>query len=48
VGHLEVDHEAWSLEMEQIKEYLQGYGERLPAQMIEELDKVAVALTENA
>ena len=43
---LDVDHEAWSLEMEQIKEYLQGYGERLPAEMIEELDKVAVALKE--
>ena len=45
---LEVDPKAWSLEMEQIKEYLEGYGERLPVQMIEELDKVTVALTETA
>jgi hypothetical protein len=34
--------------MEQIKEYLEGYGERLPAQMIEELDKVAAALAKTA
>jgi phosphoenolpyruvate carboxykinase (GTP) len=45
---LDVDREAWVLEMEQIKEYLEGYGERLPARMIEELDKVAVALKESA
>lgn len=37
-----------SLEMEQIEEYLEGYGERLPAQMITELDEVATALKESA
>jgi phosphoenolpyruvate carboxykinase (GTP) len=41
---LEVDRDAWSVEMEQIKEYLEGFGERLPDQMITELDKVAAAL----
>jgi len=45
---LEVDHEAWTAEMEQIREYLEGYGERLPTQMIEELNKVAVALKETS
>jgi len=45
---LEVDRDAWSTEMEQIREYLEGFGERLPAQMIEELDKVAIALKESA
>jgi phosphoenolpyruvate carboxykinase (GTP) len=44
---LEVDQAAWSVEMEQIKEYLQGYGDRLPARMITELDKVAVALKDS-
>jgi len=41
---LEVDRDAWSAEMEQIREYLQGYGDRLPAQMITELDKVVADL----
>ena len=41
---LEVDAEAWLAETEQIREYLESYGERLPDQMIEELDKVAAAL----
>ena len=41
---LEVDPDAWSVEMEQIKEYLEGFGERLPAQMVAELDKVVAAL----
>ncbi len=45
---LEVDTHAWSGEMEQIREYLEGYGERLPGEMIEELDKVVVALKESA
>ena len=45
---LEVDHDGWSLEMEQIKEYLEGYGDRLPGQMIEELDKVVDALKASA
>jgi len=44
---LEVDAEAWLDETEQIREYLEGYGERLPGQMIEELDKVASALKES-
>ena len=41
---LEVDQAAWSGEMEQIREYLEQYGDRLPAQMTVELDKVAVSL----
>ena len=41
---LEVDSEAWSAELEQIREYLELYGDRLPAQMVAELDKVAAAL----
>jgi len=42
---LEVDSAAWSAEMEQIREYLETYGERLPAQMMAELDKVVAALS---
>ena len=42
---LDVDAPAWSAEMEQIREYLEEYGERLPAQMIVELDEVAAALS---
>ncbi len=41
---LDVDREAWSFEMEQIRDYLASYGDRLPAQMIEELDKITAAL----
>ena len=41
---LEVDAEAWLAETAQIKESLESYGDRLPAQMIAELDKVAAAL----
>jgi phosphoenolpyruvate carboxykinase (GTP) len=41
---LAVDREAWSEEMEQIREYLEGYGDRLPAQMITELDQVVADL----
>jgi phosphoenolpyruvate carboxykinase (GTP) len=41
---LDVDRDAWSFEMEQIREYLASYGDRLPAQMLAELDQVAVAL----
>ncbi|HEY5775702.1 MAG TPA: phosphoenolpyruvate carboxykinase (GTP) [Xanthomonadales bacterium] len=44
---LDVDRAAWSAEMEQIKEYLEGYGDRLPTRMITELDKVAVALKDS-
>ena len=43
---LAVDRDAWSTEMEQIREYLEGYGDRLPDQMVVELDKVAAALAE--
>jgi len=45
---LEVDPDTWSVEMEQIKEYLEGFGERLPAQMIAEPGKVEYALKESA
>ena len=45
---LEVDAEAWLAETEQIREYLQSYGERLPDQMLVELDKVAEALKETS
>ncbi len=45
---LEVDPGAWSVEMEQIREYLEGFGDRLPAQMVAELDKVTAALDESA
>lgn len=45
---LEVDSEAWLAETEQIREYLQSYGKRLPDQMLVELDKVAEALKDNA
>jgi phosphoenolpyruvate carboxykinase (GTP) len=41
---LEVDREAWEVEMEQIREYLEGFGDRLPAAITTELDKVAAAL----
>jgi len=41
---LEVDTEAWSDEMMQIREYLEQYGDRLPDQMITELDKVVAEL----
>ena len=45
---LEVDSEAWLDETEQIREYLQSYGNRLPDQMLVELDKVAEALKETS
>jgi phosphoenolpyruvate carboxykinase (GTP) len=45
---LDVDAEAWLAETEQIREYLQSYGERLPDQMLVELDKVAEALKETS
>ena len=41
---LAVDHDAWSEEMEHIREYLQSYGDRLPAQMITELEMVVAEL----
>ena len=39
-----VDHDVWSLEMEQIKVYLEGYGEGLLARMITALNEIAVAI----
>jgi phosphoenolpyruvate carboxykinase (GTP) len=45
---LEVDTEAWSQEIEQIREYLMGYGDRLPAELIVELDSVANELKNQA
>lgn len=41
---LAVDAEAWQVEMEQIRAYLEQYGDRLPGQLIAELDEVADAL----
>ena len=41
---LSVDSDAWIVEMEQIREYLAGYGDRLPTQMITELDQVLTDL----
>ena len=41
---LAVDTVAWSDEMQQIREYLGQYGERLPSQLIKELDQVAADL----
>jgi len=42
---LNVDTEAWSVEMQQIREYLEQYGDRLPAQLIVELNNVVAALS---
>jgi phosphoenolpyruvate carboxykinase (GTP) len=41
---LEVDAEAWLDETDQIREYLEEYGERVPAQLLEELDAVVAGL----
>ena len=41
---LEVDTKAWAQEMEQIREYLEGFGDRLPHQLIDELNKVVADL----
>jgi phosphoenolpyruvate carboxykinase (GTP) len=41
---LEVDVEAWLDEAGQIREYLEEYGERVPAQLLEELDQVVAGL----
>jgi phosphoenolpyruvate carboxykinase (GTP) len=37
---LEVDAAAWRLEMDEIREYLEQYGERLPDELLNELEKV--------
>ena len=41
---LEVDTAAWSEEIEQIREYLQQYGDRLPERLLQELNKVTAQL----
>lgn len=41
---LTVDSPAWSEEMSQIREYLEQYSDRLPAQMMAELEQVAAEL----
>ncbi len=41
---LEVDAKAWLEETEQIREYLESYGDRLPQQLLKELDEVAADL----
>jgi phosphoenolpyruvate carboxykinase (GTP) len=41
---LEVDREAWSEEMAQIRDYFESYGDRLPERMMSELEKVSSAL----
>jgi phosphoenolpyruvate carboxykinase (GTP) len=41
---LEVDHEAWKAEIADIGEYLDSYGERTPASLKAEQQKVAAAL----
>jgi phosphoenolpyruvate carboxykinase (GTP) len=41
---LEVDEAAWREEIEQIRSDLEAYGDHLPAQMLEELDKTRNAL----
>ena len=41
---LDVDSAAWLEEMEQIRTYLESYGERLPEQLVVELDKVVTGL----
>ena len=41
---LEVDRKAWSAEMDEIREYLEQYGDRLPEKMTVELDEVVTAL----
>lgn len=41
---LSVDKSGWRIETEQIRIYLEGYGGRLPAKMLEELEKTRQAL----
>ena len=42
---LEVDDAAWSAEMEEIRSYLESYGERLPAELLDQLDRVVAGLS---
>lgn len=41
---LEVDCKDWVEEMEQIREYLEAFGDRLPHQLIDELNNVVADL----
>ena len=43
-GLLEVDAVAWGAEMDEIRSYLEAYGERLPPKLLGELDHVSSAL----
>jgi phosphoenolpyruvate carboxykinase (GTP) len=43
---LEVDAPAWSVEMEEIRAYLDGYGERQPPEMLQQLNLVVAELAE--
>ncbi len=45
-GLLEVDTSAWAIELEDIRSYLEGYGERLPRELLYQLDQVAAELRE--
>ena len=45
-GLLEVDTSAWAEELEDIRSYLEGYGERLPRELLYQLDQVAAELQE--
>jgi phosphoenolpyruvate carboxykinase (GTP) len=37
---LEIDLEAWTKEVESIKEFFEEFGERMPKQLLEELDNL--------
>ena len=41
---LAVDPEQWRVEIEQIREYLEGYGERLPEELTRQCEAIAEAL----
>ncbi len=41
---LEVQADAWQVELSEIKQYLNSYGERTPNRLVEECDRVSAAL----
>ncbi len=41
-----VDREAWQQELSEIREYLESYGDRLPQELITELERVNTALSD--
>ena len=43
---LKVDPEAWKQESEQIEEHLTSYGERLPRELLQELEDLQKRLAE--